>query len=159
MRSTFRWWRHAGCAPSYSYAWAGCGPSGHAQRGARFETRGHGGPGARAFGVRRPLRFLAWKLELDDEQLGEVARILGDLRTERAQGDVDRERRLGAFADAVAGESFDAGRAAEGAALRVSSAERLRAATLRALEALHGVLTPEQRRTLALLLRSGSVSF
>ena len=32
--------------------------------------------GAGAFGVRRPLRFLAHKLDLDERQVGELARIL-----------------------------------------------------------------------------------
>src|SRR5216684_1996446 len=39
-----------------------------------------GGP----FGVRRPLRFLAWKLGLDDPQIAELAAILDTLKTERA---------------------------------------------------------------------------
>jgi Spy/CpxP family protein refolding chaperone len=154
MYTAMRWWRLAGCEPSV--AWAGCGPS--PRRHATHETRGHAGSGSGALGVRRPLRFLAWKLELDDEQLGELAKILGELKTERAQVDVDRARRLAAFADAVSAEPFDAGRAAEGAALRVAGAERLRGATLKALERLHALLTPDQRRTLAYLIRTGSVS-
>jgi Spy/CpxP family protein refolding chaperone len=126
----------------------------------RFEMRGHGhGPHGGSMGVRRPLRFLAWKLELDEDQLGEVAKILGELKTERAQGEVDRAKRLAALADAVSSESFDAARAEEGAALRVASAERLRGATVQALSALHALLTPEQRRTLAYLIRTGSISF
>ena len=84
MYTAMRWWRLAGCGPSYSYAGAGCGPS--PRRHERLETRGHTASGSGSLGVRRPLRFLAWKLELDDEQLGEVAKILGELKTERAQG-------------------------------------------------------------------------
>ena len=166
-----RWWRLAGCEPSY--AGAGCGAS-CAQRaagerrpfgwshgrgfGMRMEMRGHG-HGHGGIGVRRPLRFLAWKLELDDEQLGEVARVLADLKTERAQGEVDRAKGLAALADAVAGERFDASRATEGAASRVSSAERMRDATVKALEGLHALLTAEQRKTLAYLIRTGAISF
>ena len=123
-----------------------------------METRGHAGFGG-SLGVRRPLRFLAWKLELDEDQLGEVAKILGELKTERAQGEVDRAKRLAALADAVAGETFDAARAAEGAAFRVASAERMRGATVKALEALHALLEPEQRRALAYLIRTGAISF
>jgi Spy/CpxP family protein refolding chaperone len=110
-------------------------------------------------GARRPLRFLAWKLELDEDQLGEVAKILGELKTERAQGEVDHEKGLAALADAVSAETFDANRATEGAAYRVASAERMRTATVKALEALHGLLTTEQRRTLAYLIRTGTISF
>jgi len=152
MYHTMRWWRLAGCEPSY--ARAGCGPL---PRGyGRMEMRGHAGSGS--LGVRRPLRFLAWRLELDDEQLAEVAKILAELKTERAQGEVDRAKRLAALADAVAGEQFDAARAGEGAAFRIVSAERMRGATVKALEGLHALLTPEQRRTLAYLIRTGSIS-
>ena len=90
--------------------------------------------------MRRPLRFLAWKLELDDEQLGEVAKILAELKTERAQGEVDRAKRLAAFADAVSAEAFDAIARPKGAAMRVASAERMRSASLKALERLHALL-------------------
>src|SRR5918992_5355369 len=41
-------------------------------------------PGA-SFGVRRPLRFLAWKLGLDEKQSAELAKVLADMKTERAQ--------------------------------------------------------------------------
>ena len=58
--------------------------------------------------------------------MAELARILDDLKTERAQGEVDRRRSLSGFADAVAGPTFDAARAKEAAALRVATAERLR---------------------------------
>ena len=153
-----RWWRLAHCEPSYAGAGCGTSPRGHEHGfGMRMEMHGHGhGPGR---GVRRPLRFLAWKLELEEDQLGEVAKILGELKTERAQGEVDHAKGLAALADAVSAESFDAARAAEGAAFRVASAERMRGATVKALEGLHRMLSPEQRRTLAYLIRTGSISF
>ena len=61
--------------------------------------------------MRRPLRFLAYKLELDERQVAELARILDELKTERAQAEVDRRRSLSGFADAVGGSTFDAARA------------------------------------------------
>ena len=67
--------------------------------------------------------------------MAELARILDDLKTERAQGEVDRRRSLSGFADAVAGPTFDATRAKESAALRVATAERLRDAVTGALGA------------------------
>src|SRR5438034_11846491 len=103
--------------PSFAWAWSG-------------EDMGSPPEG---FGVRRPLRFLAYKLELDEKQVAELARILDDLKTERAQGEVDRRRSLSGFADAVAGPTFDATRAKESAALRVATAERLRDAVTGAL--------------------------
>jgi Spy/CpxP family protein refolding chaperone len=113
-----------------------------------------GGP----FGVRRPLRFLAHKLELDDRQMGDLARILDELKTERAQAEVDHRRTLTAFADAVAGEAFDAAKAGEGGDLRVRSAERLRDAVLKALRQIHALLDAEQRTRLAYLIRTGTLT-
>jgi Spy/CpxP family protein refolding chaperone len=135
-------------------------------RGRRHEGRPWGGPGeemdddfgAGGFGVRRPLRFLAHKLDLDDRQVAELARILDELKTERAQAEVDRRRTVSAFADALAGDAFDDAKAGEGGALRVQSAERLRDAVLKALRQIHAVLNAEQRVRLAYLIRTGTLT-
>ena len=153
--------RHGGCgtrgfASEGSRQWAGGfergGHHGHGGEGGDPEGEGFGGG---SFGVRRPLRFLAYKLELDEKQVAELARILGELKTERAQGEVDRRRSLSGFADAVGGATFDAGRVKEAAQLRVVTAERLRDAVTGALERLHGLLDNEQRERLAYLIRTG----
>jgi Spy/CpxP family protein refolding chaperone len=107
--------------------------------------------------VRRPLRFIAYKLDLDEKQVAELARILDELKTERAQAEVDRRRTVAALADAVAGDTFDGSKAAEGARLRVSSAERLRDAVLKALQQIHAMLDSEQRAKLAYLIRTGTL--
>jgi Spy/CpxP family protein refolding chaperone len=109
------------------------------------------------FGVRRPLRFLAHRLALDDGQLAELARILDELKTERAQAEVDRRRSVAAFADALGGESFDAAKAAQGGDLRVKTAERLRDAVVKALQQIHAVLKADQRAQLAYLIRTGTL--
>jgi Spy/CpxP family protein refolding chaperone len=111
-----------------------------------------------SFGVRRPLRFLAHKLDLDERQVAELARILDELKTERAQAEVDRRRTVAALADAVGSDAFDAAKAAEGGDLRVKSAERLRNAVLKALERIHAILNPEQRARLAYLIRTGTLT-
>jgi Spy/CpxP family protein refolding chaperone len=110
------------------------------------------------FGVRRPLRFLAHKLQLDDRQVAELARILDELKTERAQAEVDRRRTLTAFADALAGEAFDSAKAGEGGELRVKSAERLREAVVKSLQRIHALLNAEQRTHLAYLIRTGTLT-
>jgi Spy/CpxP family protein refolding chaperone len=113
--------------------------------------------GASAFGVRRPLRFLAFKLGLDERQVGELARILNALKTERAQGEVDRRRASAGLADAMASASFDAQAVNDAATARVRSAERLRDAVTTALRELHALLDPEQRAQLAYLIRTGTL--
>jgi Spy/CpxP family protein refolding chaperone len=110
------------------------------------------------FGVRRPLRFLAHKLDLDDRQVAELARILDELKTERAQAEVDRRRTVAALADAVTGDTFDSAKAGEGGDLRVQSAERLRGAVLKALQQIHAILRPDQRARLAYLIRTGTLA-
>ena len=130
--------------------WGGGPPSG--------DGGGDGdGFGGGAFGVRRPLRFLAYKLELDERQVAELARVLDELKTERAQGEVDRRRSLTAFADSLGGETFDDAKAKEAGALRVQTAERLRDAVTKALGKIHALLEPEQRERLAYLIRTGAL--
>lgn len=143
----------------------GCGPRGpfgH-RHGHHGPFGGHGGGGdddvgGGSFGVRRPLRFLAFKLELDDRQVTELASILDELKTERAQTAVDHRRTTSALADAVAAESFDENKAKEATGERVKSAERVQAAVARALGRIHAVLEPEQRAKLAYLLRTGALA-
>jgi len=114
------------------------------------ETLGSGG-------VRARLRLLATRLGLDEAQTRELARILIELRTEREQAEVDHRRMTAALADVLAADAFDAAKAGEATMMRLHAAERVRQATLRALEHLHGCLTVEQRATLAMLVRTGAV--
>src|SRR5262245_33890233 len=132
---------------------------GFAYSSAGEEESGQFGFGGGHFGVRRPLRFLAYKLGLDEAQVGELARILDEIKTERAQAAVDHRRALSAFADAIAGETFDEAKARSGAELRTKSAERLRDAVVAALGRLHRLLEPAQREKLAYLVRTGTLSF
>jgi Spy/CpxP family protein refolding chaperone len=104
------------------------------------------------------LRFLAFKLELDDAQVTELATVLADLKTERAQAAVDQRRTTSALADVVAAEAFDESKARAAADERVKSAERLEGAVARAIGRIHALLKPEQRSKLAYLLRTGALS-
>lgn len=155
------WW-HAHRNRCGGWSAASCGPG----NGSGFDDGGgHGGDsgggsdgfGSGAFGVRRPLRFLAYKLELDQRQVGEMAKILDELKTERAQAEVDRRRTLSALADAVSGDAFDQVRAQEAAQLRVATAERLRDAVTKALARIHALLAKEQRERLGYLIRTGTL--
>jgi hypothetical protein len=141
----FRHHQHAGHEEAEFRGWEGDAPMGFDRGRDRGEQ----------FGVRRPLRFLAHKLELDEPQIGELARILDELKIERAQIEVDDRRSLSEFADALGGEAFDAAKAASGGDRRVASAQRLRETLLRSLQQIHAMLRPDQRGRLAYLIRTG----
>ena len=111
-----------------------------------------------AFGVRRPLRFLAHRLEMDEEQVAELAAILNDLKTERAQAAVEERRSLTAYADAITADSFDEDGASEAGKRRVQSSTDVQGAVLKALRKIHALLRPEQRSRFAYLLRTGALS-
>ncbi len=169
------WWharRAAHCSPFTQEGAHGFGP-GHGPPGGRGGHRppweaGGGGPGGGGFGgpdgegggfgVRRPLRFLAFKLELDEQQVAELARILNDLKTERAQAAVDDRRTVSAFADAIAEGAWDEAKAAAAAELRVKSAASLRDAVVKALGRIHALLEAGQREKLAYLIRTGTLT-
>ncbi len=158
------WWRmrrhHGACGGEAHPGSEGGeheGPGGSA--GWRAGWRGGGDDfGGGPFGVRRPLRFLAFKLNLSEPQVSELAKILDELKTERAQAAVDDRRTTAAFADALGLEKFEESKAAEGGALRVKSAERLRDAVIKALGRIHALLDSGQRAQLAYLIRTGALA-
>jgi Spy/CpxP family protein refolding chaperone len=163
------WWRArrascgdgegTSCGPAGPRGWQAQGGGGGGWGGGQPPGDGEGdGFGGGAFGVRRPLRFLAYKLELDERQVAGLARVLDELKTERAQGEVDRRRTLTAFADAIGTEAFDEARAKEAGALRVATAERLRDAVTKALGQIHALLDADQRERLAYLIRTGALA-
>lgn len=148
--------------PKMPFWWADhhdhhCNPHGDqdwGRRRRRHKGRGRGGP---RFGVRRPLRFLARHLDLDEKQTSELAKIISGLKTERAQNEVDDRRALAKIADAVAGDSFDATAAKEAADIRREAAVRLSEAVSKALEEMHRILDADQREELAYLIRTGGL--
>jgi Spy/CpxP family protein refolding chaperone len=160
------WWKHArrhahGCGSSDSEggeAHAEAGPGGPRAWAGWHGRGGEDDFGGGGFGVRRPLRFLAYKLNLNEEQVADLAKILDELKTERAQAAVDDRRTVAAFADALGLEKFDEAKAKEGGDLRVKTAERLRDAVLKAISKIHAMLDHGQRAALAYLIRTGTLS-
>src|SRR5262249_534271 len=152
------WWRAQRRFPHCGSfgGWPGCRPEGRGWEGAGPSAEEFEGGGG-GFGVRRPLRFLAHKLGLDERQISSLARILDELKTERAQAAVDHPRTVAAFADALTGAEFDSAKAGQGADLRLKSADQLRGAVLKALEQIHAILNPDQRARLAYLIRTGAL--
>jgi len=123
----------------------------HHEEGDRFEGRA-------GFGIRRPLRFLAHRLDLTEKQITDLARILDDLKIERAQAEVDDRRALADFADSVAGETFDDAKAAVAGDRRIQSATKVRDTLTTALRQIHALLNPEQRERFAYMIRTGVLS-
>jgi Spy/CpxP family protein refolding chaperone len=159
LRSWLHARRGAACGEGASFGSHGGGPWHGGHHGPSFG--GGGGAddlGGGSFGVRRPLRFLAYKLELDQDQITELASILADLKTERAQAAVDERRSTAALADVVAAEAFDEVKAKATTGDRVKSAERVEDAVAKSLGRIHKLLKPEQRAKLAYLLRTGALS-
>jgi Spy/CpxP family protein refolding chaperone len=133
-----------------------CGPS---ERSGPHWHASHGfDEGGAGFGVRRPLRFLAHKLELNEDQVSKLAAILNTLKTERAQSDVDYRRRTASLADAFEASSLDEAKVEAASQEQARSAERLRASVKAALQQMHGLLDDEQRKKFAYLLRAGVLS-
>ncbi|HTO68601.1 MAG TPA: Spy/CpxP family protein refolding chaperone [Myxococcota bacterium] len=155
--------RHRGGCWDFSpaYAWAGGGGDSE-PRGAEFYFsvgRGDDELGSSGLGVRRPLRFLAWKLDLTQDQVAAVARILERLKIERAQAEVEQRRTASALADAMSADAFDRAAAEVATDHRASSAKSVQAAVANALGELHAALEPEQRKRLAMLIRTRAVTF
>ena len=127
------------------------------RRGPRGRAFHHpqGGPGPRGVGVRRPLRFLVERLDLDDAQAAELARVMEQLRLERQQAELDRRRARSTMADLVEADVLDAAALDAAADVRIAAARRIRDATVAAVKRLHAALRPEQRAKLALVLRTG----
>lgn len=137
-----------------------CGPGGGSEQGYGGEEGGgfgFEGGGGGGFGVRRPLRFLAYKLGLEERQVADLAVILDTLKTERAQAEVDQRRTTAAYADLLAAESFDTAAATAVTNERVRSAQRVQEAVQAALAKIHALLVDEQRKRLTYLLRTGTL--
>ncbi len=145
-----------------AFAWTGA-TSDDGPRGAEFYfSAGRGGDdelGSAGLGVRRPLRFLAWKLDLTADQIASVARTLERLKIERAQAEVEQRRSAAALADALEGEAFDAAAASVAADHRADAARAVQKAVANALAELHAALEPDQRRRLAMLIRTRAIAF
>ncbi|MEE9280182.1 MAG: Spy/CpxP family protein refolding chaperone [Myxococcota bacterium] len=115
--------------------------------------------GGGGLGVRRPLRFLTWRLDLSREQVAQAARVIERLKIEREQANVDLRRAAAEMADAVEAASFDRTRMDAAHQRRIDAARSVQDAVGGALEEFHGFLDEEQRETFAALIRSREITF
>lgn len=156
---TFRF-RRWSCAPAYSTA---CSDT-RAGRRAPADREGVTSPhlmynwhGGRMFGVRRPLRYLTWKLDLSDEQVRELADVLKRLKTARSQTRVDWDGSVADIADTLTSAQFDADKAQAAVERRKRSTNVQQDQVVEALRRLHEILDEDQRADFAYLLRSGNL--
>ncbi len=157
-------WKHAwaiaqcgppGCGPrSWDHPWRNKEHSDKHDHQSHSRGGHHHGP----FGVRRPLRYMARQLDLDEDQVAKMAAIMDDLKTQRAQARVDRRKAIGVFADAFLADAFDRARVDDACKARAESERAVEEAVATALERTFEVLDVEQRKRLAYLLRSEGIT-
>ena len=148
------------CTPAYSTACS------HTRSGCRtpadreastFSHLMYNWHSGRMLGVRRPLRYLTWKLDLSDQQVREVADVLKRIKTARSQTQVDWEGSIADIADSFASTQFDEDKAQSAAERRKRSSGAQQDQIVEGLRRLHAILDDDQRAEFAYLLRSGSL--
>jgi hypothetical protein len=148
------------CGPTYASAWceAGTGAS-DTEWTFHSSSRGSGDPvfGSSGFGVRRPIRFLSERLDLSEQQVSELARIIERIRIERAQAAVDLRRAADEFADVLESGDFTTEAAESAGQRRIAAAKNVQDVVSSSLRLLHEMLDEEQRDELASLIRTGAI--
>ena len=119
-----------------------------------FESRQHRGG---SFGVRRPLRYLSYQLDLDDSQRRRIAAALDRLKIEREQGRLDKKKTVSDLADLVTRDGVSVDELRTALAPRIESAENLQIAIAQAVQEIAAVLDPDQREEFAHLIRSDAL--
>jgi Spy/CpxP family protein refolding chaperone len=126
---------------------------------AHRQHRGRRRHGAGSFGVRRPLRYLSYQLDLDESQRRQIAAALDSVKLEREQAELDEKKMLSELADLVdagGGENgLDTDTLKSALSARVRSSEQLQKRTAKALKQIAEVLDPDQRQEFAYLIRTG----
>ncbi|XOV83000.1 MAG: hypothetical protein ACFHXK_19370 [bacterium] len=138
------------------YAYGHCGshePNTSPIYQARGRRGGHHGGGS-YFGVRRPIRYLAYQLDLDDRQTRKIAAVLDRLKVEREQARLDEARTVIDIASMVTHPDLSVDMLKDALGPRVSSAEQLQIAVAKAMHEIVCELDPEQREDFAYLLNS-----
>lgn len=148
------------CGPTYASAWCETGSRASGTEWTyHSSSRGSGDGvfGSGGFGVRRPIRFLSERLDLSEKQVSELARIVEQIRIERAQAAVDLRRAAGELAAALESGDFTMDAAESAGQRRVEAAKSVQNVVSRSLKLLHEMLDEDQRGELASLIRTGAI--
>lgn len=138
----YRW------SPRYAYAHAEARRNFYESRRRRSHHTGG------SFGVRRPLRYLGYQLDLDDGQMRRIAAIFDRLKTEREQAKLDEARTVTDVAGLVTRADVSVDELKDALAPRVASAERLQLAVAKAVQEIVAELDQDQREDFAYLLNA-----
>ncbi|MCH7743667.1 MAG: hypothetical protein IIB71_13505 [Proteobacteria bacterium] len=142
---------------NYCWPWRYAYATNHSNK-PYYESRWHH-QGGRNFGVRRPLRYLVHRLDLDDSQTRKMASILNQLKTEREQAELDEKRTVAGMANLLADGTPSLNEMREALSGRVKSAQHLQEETAKAVVAIVNFLDDDQRDEFINLMLTGSVSF
>ena len=127
---------------------------GHSSSHQNYESRWHSHRGSN-FGVRRPLRHLTHRLDLDDSQVRRLASVLNQLKNEREQAKLDEKRSTAAIADLLSKGTPTLEECRETLASRIETAKNLNEETAKAIVAISDLLDDDQRVEFTNLLLTG----
>ncbi len=150
--------RHLCCGPYRRPAWATHYSVTNYSPGHRHEARAHGFGRGGNFGVRRPLRYLRYHLDLDDSQSRRIAAVLNRIKLEREQAEIDEKRTLQALAGLLSADEMNSAEVKAALSPRVKSAERMQNEIAQAVQEICAALDPDQRAQFADLVASGVIS-
>jgi hypothetical protein len=125
-----------------------------------YESHGHhwkSGRRSGSFGVRRPLRYLSYQLDLDESQRRRIAIVLDAVKTEREQAALDEKKMAADLADLVAKPELTDEALSRVLSVRVSSTDRVQKQVASAIREIVTALDPDQREEFAYLLRTGTI--
>lgn len=117
-----------------------------------YESRGtrHGG-----FGVRRPLRYLSYHLNLDEAQRRKLAASFERVKLEREQANLDRKRVDASLADEFVQTDVSVDDLRQALEPRLQTDANMQTVIAKELYEIAAVLDAEQREEFAHLLRTG----
>lgn len=154
-------YRNFNCGWSRLYAYSVCSAAARGNRRESeqplYESRHHRGSRASGgFGARRPLRYLSYRLDLDDAQQRKVAAVLDRLKTEMEQARLDEKKTLSDLAGLITRENVSVDDLRGALTPRVETARNLQTVIAKAMQEMSELLDADQREELAYLLQSGA---
>jgi hypothetical protein len=121
-----------------------------ASRHSRTSQTGGGG-----FGVRRPLRYLSYHLELDESQRRGVAASFERIKLEREQAELDHKKLDASLADQFARADVSVDDLRQALAPRAQTDANMQTVIAKELYEIAAILNADQREEFAHLLRTG----